>query len=246
MSDLYFADGTKFEGLSKGSAFETYLSQLSTTAFPLAIGKHTHGKSLIMYGDSLLQYSGGDGRIGEGFLTQINQYLGMEMTQKGYAGSNWTGTGAGDAPTRVQELLDAGIAYNVIILAWGTNSDATKGNGAITDSASKDGTMCAVMKWAVQSIREKYPFAGLGIIIPPAGSGGCDETKANLMIECCRHSSMHVPYLDLWHESGIVVDNKTTGEGGLGSDMVHLYDTGRNRYASALGPFIERICPYAI
>lgn len=244
MSDLYFTDGTKFEGLSKGSAFETYLSQLSTTAFPLAMGKHTHGKSLIMYGDSLLQYSGGDGRTGDGFLTQINKYLGMEMTQKGYAGSNWTGTGTGDAPTRVQELLDAGIKYNVIILAWGTNSDATKGNGTITDTASKDGTMCAVMKWAVASIREKCPYAGLGIIIPPAGSGGCNEDKANLMIECCRHSSMHVPYLDLWHESGIVVDNKTTGEGGLGSDMVHLYDTGRNRYASALGQFVERICPY--
>lgn len=244
MSDLYYVDGTKFEELSKGSAFETYLSQLSTTAFPLAIGKHTHRKSLIYYGDSLTQYSGGDGRTGDGFLTQINKYLGMEMTQKGYAGSNWTGTGVGDAPTRVQELLDADIEYDVIILAWGTNSDATKGNGTINDTASKDGTMCAVMKWAVQSIREKYPFAGLGIVIPPAGSGGCDEAKANLMIELCESASMHVPYLDLWHHSGIVVDNKTTGEGGLGSDMVHLYDTGRNRYASALGQFVERICPY--
>ena len=242
MSDLYFKNGEKFEALVKGSAFETYLSQLKTTAFPLAIGKHTHGKSLIMYGDSLTQYSGGDGRTGEGFLTQINKYLGMEMTQKGYAGSNWTGTNAGDCPTRVQELLDSNVEYDVIILAWGTNQDSNL--GTVNDTASKSGSMCAVMKWAVSSIRAKYPYAGLGIIIPPAGSGGCNEEKANLMIECCESSSMHVPYLDLWHTSGIVVDNKTTGEGGLGSDMVHLYDTGRNRYASALGQFVERICPY--
>ena len=209
---------------------------------PSEYNRHTFGKTLIMYGDSLTQYSGGDGLSGEGFLSQINQYLGMTMTQKGYAGSNWTGTGAGSAPTRVQELLDAGTEYDVIILAWGTNSDENL--GTVDDAAASDGSLCAVMKWAVSSIRAKYPYAGLGIVIPPAGSGGCDEAKANLMIECCEHKSMHVPYLDLWHHSGIVVDNKTTGEGGLGSDMVHLYATGRNRYASALGQFVERICPY--
>lgn len=210
--------------------------------FPEKYNKHTFGKSYVAFGDSLTQYSGGDGKSGVGFLSQINKYLGMEMTQTGYAGSNWTGTGVGDAPTRIQALIDAGVSYDVITLAWGTNSDATAGNGTIDDAPSKTGTMVAVMKWAINSIRETYPFTGLGIIIPPDGasamSGG---SKADLMIEVCK--LMRVPYLDLYYSSNIIANNNVSG--GLGNDQVHLYTYGRNRYASALGQFIEKICPYA-
>lgn len=240
MSDLYFKNGLKFEGLSKGNAFETYLSQLKTTAFPLAMGKHTHGKTLIMYGDSLTQYHGGDGRVGEGFLTQVNKYLGMEITQSGYAGSTWTGTNAGDCSTKINSLLTEGKTYNVIILAWGTNSDTTKGNGTINDEPSETGTMVSVMKWAISQIRTNFPNSGIGIIIPPPSLSFTEE-KANLMIECCKHSTMHVPYLDLFHSANITTVINT---GGVATDQIHLSSYGINRYASALGQFIEKICPY--
>ena len=207
--------------------------------FPEKFNKHTFGKTYVAIGDSLTQYSGGDGKSGTGFLTQINKYLGMQITQKGYAGSNWTGTGVGDAPARIQSLINEGISYDVITLAWGTNRDTE--NGTIDDASSKTGTMVAVMKWAINSIREKFPFTQLGIIIPPDGASAMHGgDKANLMIEVCK--LMRVPYLDLYYASNIIANNNISG--GLGSDQVHLYTYGRNRYASALGQFVERLCPY--
>ena len=241
---MYTSDGKPFEPLTRGSAFETYLTSLGYGAFPVVMRRHTHGKSLVWYGDSLGAYAGGNGRAGEGFLTQINKYLGMEMDNRGYAGSNWTGTHAGDAPIRIQQLLDDGVEYDVVILAWGTNADENLGTAQ--DAPAKYGSMCAVMKWAVQSIRAAHPHTGVGIVIPPPGSGGmgCSEEKANLMIECCRSADMHVPYLDMWHEGYIVGSTSISdGSNGLGYQDVHLSAAGRDRYASALMPFVERLCP---
>ena len=241
---MYTSDGKPFEPLTRGSAFETYLTSLGYGAFPVVMRRHTHGKSLVWYGDSLGAYAGGNGRAGEGFLTQINKYLGMEMDNRGYAGSNWTNTHAGDAPIRIQQLLDDGVEYDVVLLAWGTNADENLGTAQ--DAPAKYGSMCAVMKWAVQSIRAAHPHTGVGIVIPPPGSGGmgCSEEKANLMIECCRSADMHVPYLDMWHEGYIVGSTSISdGSNGLGYQDVHLSAAGRDRYASALMPFVERLCP---
>lgn len=241
---MYTSDGKLFEPLTRGSAFETYLASLGYGAFPVVMRRHTHGKTLLWYGDSLGAYVGGDGRTGEGFLTQINRYLGMEMQNRAVPGANWTSTNAGDCPTKIQALLDEGVAYDVILMAWGTNPDADL--GTVDDEPAKDGSMCAVMKWAVQSIRAAYPNTGVGIVIPPPGSVGmgCSEEKANLMIECCRSADLHVPYLDMWHEGYIVGSSSIKdGSNGLGYQDVHLSLPGRNRYASALMPFVERICP---
>ena len=241
---MYTSDGMPFEPLTRGSAFETYLTSLGYGAFPVVMRRHTHGKSLVWYGDSLGAYAGGNGRAGEGFLTQINKYLGMEMDNRGYAGSNWTNTHAGDAPIRIQQLLDDGVEYDVVLLAWGTNADENLGTAQ--HAPAKDGSMCAVMKWAVQSIRAAHPHTGVGIVIPPPGSGGmgCSEEKANLMIECCRSADMHVPYLDMWHEGYIVGSTSISdGSNGLNYQDVHLSAAGRDRYASALMPFVERLCP---
>ena len=241
---MYTSDGKPFKPLTEGSAFEAYLASRGYGAFPVVMRRHTHGKSLVWYGDSLGAYAGGNGRAGEGFLTQINKYLGMEMDNRGYAGSNWTGTHAGDAPIRIQQLLDDGVEYDVVLLAWGTNADENLGTPQ--DAPAKDGSMCAVMKWAVQSIRTVYPHTGVGIVIPPPGSGGmgCSEEKANLMIECCRSEDMHVPYLDMWHEGYIVGSTSISdGSNGLNYQDVHLSAAGRDRYASALMPFVERLCP---
>ena len=198
------------------------------------------GKTLIAFGDSLMQYAGGNGTTQGGFFTQANKYLNMNMKNMGYAGSNWTGSGAGDCKARINNLVSDDISYDVILLSWGTNNDENL--GTVDDEASDTGSMCAVMKWAVQQIRTNFPHSGLGIIIPPPSISGGNETKVNLMIECCKHESMHVPYLDLFHDANITVS--PIGTGGLGDDQVHLGEHGRNRYASALKPFIEKLVPY--
>ena len=200
----------------------------------------TAGKTLVAFGDSLMQYAGGDGSTGYGFFTQANKYLGMDIHNMGYAGSNWTGAGAGDCKARINKLVSNGIAYDVILLGWGTNQDENL--GTVDDEPSDSGSMCAVMKWAVQQIRTNFPHSGLGIILPPPGISGGSEEKVNLIKSCCEHSSMHVPYLDLFHSANITT--KPIGTGGLGDDQVHLGEHGRNRYASALKPFIEKLVPY--
>lgn len=200
----------------------------------------TAGKTLLAFGDSLMQYAGGSGSNDYGFFTQANKYLNMDMHNLGYAGSNWTGTGVGDCKARINKLISDGIAYDVILLGWGTNNDANL--GTVDDTPSDSGSMCAVIKWAVQQIRTNFPHSGLGIILPPPGVSGGNEEKVNLIKSCCEHSSMHVPYLDLFHSANITTT--PIGTGGLGDDQVHLGEHGRNRYASALKPFIEKLVPY--
>lgn len=198
------------------------------------------GKTLIAFGDSLMQYSGGDGSTGYGFFTQVNKYLNMNMSNMGYAGSSWTGSGTGDCKARINKLISDDVSYDVILLGWGTNQDADL--GTIEDEPSDTGSMCAVMKWAVQQIRTNFPHSGLGIILPPPGISGGSEEKINLIKSCCEHESMHVPYLDLFYNANIT--KTPIGTGGLGDDQVHLGEHGRNRYASALKPFIEKLVPY--
>lgn len=223
--------------LADSSEFSTAIKNNVDNFIPSKYAKHTFGKKLIIHGDSLTQYAGGDGKTGEGFLTLANRYLGMNMVQGGYAGSNWSGSNTGDAPAKVNKLISDGVDYDVILLAWGTNPD--KSNGTISDTASSTGSMVSVMKWAFTELRYNYPMAGIGAIIPPP-SLSFNEDKANLMINVCK--SEGIPYLDMFHAGGISINfNKN---GGLDNDQVHLHSIyGSSRYATALISFIERICP---
>lgn len=223
--------------LANSSEFSNVIKNNIDNFIPSKYAKHTFEKKLIIHGDSLTQYAGGDGKTGDGFLTLANRYLGMNMVQGGYAGSNWSGSNTGDAPAKVNKLISDGIDYDVILLAWGTNPD--KSNGTIGDTASSTGSMVSVMKWAFTELRYNYPMAGIGAIIPPP-SLSFNEDKANLMINVCK--SEGIPYLDMFHEGGISINfNKN---GGLNNDQVHLHGIyGSSKYATALISFIERICP---
>lgn len=223
--------------LANSDSFSNVIKTNIDTFIPQKYAKHTMGKSLIIYGDSLTQYAGGDGKTGEGFLTLANKYLGMNMVQSGYAGSNWSGSNDGDAPAKVNKLISDGIDYDVILLAWGTNPDDS--NGTISDTASSTGSMVSVMKWAIEEIRYNYPMAGIGVIIPPPALS-FTEDKANLMIDVCK--SEGIPYLNMFHEGGISINHNKNG--GLANDQVHLHSVyGSSKYATALISFIERICP---
>lgn len=238
--DSASSGGVDVRQMLLSSEFRTQFNENYNSFAPSVSVSHCHGKKLIMIGDSLTAYTGGDGSINDGFLTHINKYLGMKMTNSGYAGSNWTGVNAGDCSTKVTNLVNSGVIYDVILLAWGTNSDSTKGLGTVNDTASSTGTMCAVQKWAIDSIRTAFPKSAVGIVIAPP-SIGMSEEKANLTIENCK--KMRVPYCDLFYGSNIYLSN-TTAPSGLQADQTHLSTAGVRRYGAILGDFIQRICPY--
>lgn len=205
----------------------------SLFASPLGLS-NTKGKYLYIGGDSLHNYSGGDGETTDGFVTRYNKYLGMYITQDGYAGSTWSDLTGGGGIKRVTDLVESGTIYDVIILAWGTNDDPG-GNGTIDDNASNESgcTMIAAMKWCITQLRTAFPKTAVGVIIPPPKNTneGMKE-KGDLMIQVCEQ--MHVPYTDM--RRYLSIDD-------MGDDLVHLR-YGVDKYGANEANFIIDICPY--
>ena len=221
------------KSIAQSGYFNLFYKDKIQSILPETVRLHTFGKSLYVGGDSLHQYSGGDGFTTSGFITDYNKNLGFEIVRNdGYAGSSWTGTTGGGAIKRVIDLVANGVPYDVFILAWGTNDDTT--NGTIDDVASNDGSsMVGAMKWCVTQLRETFRKSAIGIIIPPpkVQLNAIDE-KADLMIEVCE--LLHVPYVDM--RNYVSFDD-------LQSDKVHL-GYGTNKYGSAEAKLIIDICPY--
>lgn len=227
-------DGTNAKNLILSSDFKTYFPMYYEN-FASPLGKrHTQGKTLYIGGDSLHAYSGGNGFTTDGFVTNYNKYLGfLNIAQNGHAGSTWTGTDGGGAIKRVTDLVADGIIYDVIILAWGTNSDASI--GTVDDEASNTSTTtCGAMKWCIEQLRTAFPNSAIGVIIPPPSSnqGTSLDEKANAMIEVCE--KMNVPYKDM---------RKYVLTSDL-SDGTHLNAGGSRKYGAAEANLILDICPY--
>lgn len=236
---LYDRNGNE---ISEINARSLILSNDFKTYFPMyyenyasPLGKrHTQGKTLYIGGDSLHAYSGGNGFTTDGFVTEYNKYLGFSnIAQNGYAGSTWTGTDGGGAIKRVTDLVASGTIYDVIILAWGTNSDASI--GTVDDDASNTSTTtCGAMKWCLEQLRTTFPNTVVGVIIPPPSSnqGTLLDEKANAMIKVCE--KMNVPYIDM---------RKYISTSDL-SDGTHLNVGGSKKYGTAEAKLILDICPY--
>lgn len=227
--------GTGARDLILSSGFKTYFPMYyENYASPLG-KRHTQGKSLYIGGDSLHAYAGGNGFTTGGFVTDYNEYLGFsQIAQNGYAGATWTGTDGGGAIKRVTDLVADGTVYDVIILAWGTNSDASI--GTVGDEASNTSTTtCGAMKWCIEQLRTTFPNTAVGVIIPPPSSnqGTSLDEKANTMIEVCE--SMNVPYVDM---------RKYISTGDL-SDGTHLSTSGSKKYGAAEAKLILDICLYS-
>ena len=239
---LYDINGNQIDGTGVTDVRSLILSSDFKTYFPMyyenfasPLGKrHTQGKKLYIGGDSLHDYSGGNGFTTDGFVTRYNKYLGFSViTQNGYAGSTWTGTNVGGAIKRVTDLVADGTIYDVIILAWGTNSDASV--GTVDDEASNTSTTtCGAMKWCIEQLRTAFPSSAIGVIIPPPSSnqGTSLDEKANAMIEVCE--KMNVPYADM--RNYISTSDL--------SDGTHLNTGGSKKYGCAEAKLILDICPY--
>lgn len=214
--------------------FKTFFNE-NYSLFANYLGvQHTKGKSLYIGGDSLHNYSGGDGFASAGFVTDYNKYLGFKtVVNHGYAGSTWTGTDGGGAIKRVTDLVANAIPYDTFILAWGTNDDTS--NGTIDDEANNDGSsMVGAMKWCITQLRTTFPKSAIGIIIPPPKNtnDGMKE-KGDLMIQVCEQ--MRVPYVDM---------RMYLSMSDISSDLVHLGTGGVVKYGSAEAKLILDICPY--
>lgn len=221
--------------LAGNNTFQNYLGEYINDFIPLTSKRQTFGKAIYIGGDSLHAYAGGDGFSTNGFVTNWNKYLGFSVvTNAGYAGSKWSETTGGGGIKKAKDLISAGIVYDVIILAWGTNDD-NAGNGTIDDAASdaEGATMVASMKWIITNLRNTFQKTSIGVIIPPPKNteDGMKE-RGDLMIQVCE--LLHVPYVDMRQYISI---------SDLGGDKVHL-GTGSNKYGSAEASLILRICHY--
>lgn len=211
--------------------FKTYYAQMA----PKVGLYQTYRKAIYIGGDSLHDYSGGDGVSEPGFVTKWNQYLNFSVCKNdGYAGSTWTELTGGGGLKRAKDLISDGTVYDVVVLAWGTNDD-TGGNGTIDDPASdtEGCTMVAAMKWIITNLHNTFKKTAIGVIIPPPKNteDGMKE-KGDLMIQVCEQ--LHVPYKDMRNYISI---------SDLGSDAVHL-GTGSDKYGAAEASLVLDICPY--
>lgn len=237
-STLYSVSAYNLEGFGKGTAeneyFLKYFKEQADKAIPIYYRPHTYGKSLYVGGDSLHAYSGGNGFESSGFISDYNKYLGFKSIKNdGYAGSTWTGTTGGGAIKRVTDLVASGTVYDVVILAWGTNSDNSI--GTVDDEASNTATTtCGAMKWCIEQLRTAFPNTVVGVIVPPPSSnqGTSLDEKADAMIDVCE--KMNVPYVDM---------RKYISTKDL-SDGTHLNVSGSKKYGSAEAKLILDICPY--
>lgn len=238
-SSLQMLDAINKEGFGKGTAeneyFQRYLREQIDKIMPMYYCLQTRGKSLYVGGDSLTQYSGGDGfGVNNGFITNYNKYFGFKtITSHGYAGSTWSGTSGGGGIKRITDLITAGVPYDVFIFAWGTNPD-TDGVGTVDDEASETATTtCGAMKWCIEQLRATFPKSAIGIVIPPPKMSETDmDAQADIMIQLCE--KLHVPYIDMRKYLSIV---------DMSSDLVHL-GYGIEKYGSAEAKLILDICPY--
>lgn len=224
-----------YRGMTLNTHFKTFFEENYPQFAPKLGVLRTKGKSIYIGGDSLHAYSGGDGKSTNGFVTNWNKYLGFATVKNdGYAGSTWTGTGAGGGINRITELVANGVPYDVFILAWGTNDD-TGGNGTIDDEASntEGSTMVSAMKWCITQLRTTFRYSAIGVIIPPPKNtnDGMKE-KGDLMVSVCEQ--LHVPYVDM--REYLSMDD-------MSSDGVHL-GYGANKYGCAEAKLILDICPY--
>lgn len=217
-----------------------------------------YGKRWYAAGDSLTQYAGGRGvpndETDTGFVTQIMRRTGVIGVNGGKAGLKWSsGTDGefetGSAVDRVNTIINGTDMYDIVTFAYGTNSDVD-GEGTVDDAPAYDGTMCSAIKWCIEKLVEWNPDIQIGIILPPKradmGDSGNQlmKTRGDLIRQVAEMYG--VPCCDMWAESGINLMHYTNPDTGNEkyyylSDMLHLSDRGKIKYANRLKSFLETL-----
>ncbi|MCD7751003.1 MAG: SGNH/GDSL hydrolase family protein [Lachnospiraceae bacterium] len=206
----------------------------------------THGKTWVIFGDSTADaYGGRDWQEstsnvgGEGWTADdyyvswtgyfwasgIARELGLTIDNRAASGSN---INISDVYTDVSgvyklqefiEELDAGTIEppDYITMHFGANSLARE-IGTADDTSENTDTVYGAMKYFIETLREKCPYASIGFVLPyqcmwSSQSSIYDESQSrspyggrNAMKAVLDTDEYHVPYIDLWTESGITTD----------------------------------------
>ena len=149
------------------------------------------------------------------------------------------GVGAGSTSYSAQQKVNDmknldWSTVNTIFIHFGTNDIAYKNSvGTANDTASKNGTMVASLKYAVNTILAKYPQMRIvicGVIYRYADA--CMPTDLipvnTVLKETC--ASIGIPFVDLFEEMGVNTTNRTT----FLYDGTHPNANGKERYVECL------------
>ena len=168
-------------------------------------------KHWLLMGDSITDWFAGKDYSGEGFASKIALELDMTFSNIAYEGENLNG-----GITRLNSYIagvESGenIMPDYVTIAYGTNgtSDTV---GTVNDGVDA-ATYPGWVKKVIGIIREKFPRAVIGFVLPMQGDwvtwngntggkdikGNHDAIKAVLGLP-----EYAVPYIDMYYESGIV------------------------------------------
>lgn len=168
-------------------------------------------KHWLLMGDSITAWFAGEDYSGEGFASKIALEFDMTFSNIAYEGENLNG-----GITRLNNYI-AGVESgenpvpDYVTIAYGTNGNANT-IGTVDDTADA-ATYPGWVKKAIGIIREKFPRAVIGFVLPMQGDwvtwngnsagkdikGNHDAIKAVLGLP-----EYAVPYIDMYYESGIV------------------------------------------
>lgn len=199
-------------------------------------------KSVIAFGDSIVQYQGNNV-----FRYAISLYGLETYRNEGHAGADWI-----NAKTYVDNLLVSPADsttllnenYNIITFAFGTNNSVS--NGTVSDLITAN-TMCGAAKYCIENALYYCRRAQIGGVIPPQRQEGNDIQKTRNELLRQIYEMYSIPYLDLERGGQIVPDNVNSVASALGKsqyylgDGLHLGDNGSNNYQLRYAEFIANL-----
>lgn len=176
-------------------------------------------KSMLMVGDSLLNWGGGND-YADGFLKIVHEKTGVATTNEGLAGAWWQ-TGDGQdycGVNRINTLISDGRKYDFYCIMLGTNAGSTTDTG---ETSADTSTMCGAIRYCIETLKAYEPTKPILICLPPQrAEGNENQERVNEVIKTIVES-YGVKTLDIYHNGGIVPNTKIASINYL-TDGLHL------------------------
>ena len=138
---------------------------------------HMVGAKVYVSGDSITAQSSTllnnttSNDFGKGWYDRIGIKYIQQYECHGYEGNRWysTGTLKNSAVADVKKIIEAGAAYDYIVLEWGTNdiwSGASFGSADdVASDADNAGTVAAI-RWCIENLQSNFPSTRIIVIMP--------------------------------------------------------------------------------
>lgn len=176
-------------------------------------------KSMLMVGDSLLNWGGGND-YADGFLKIVHEKTGVATTNEGLTGAWWQ-EGEGQTQcgvTRVNTLIEDQRKYDMYCFMLGTNEGSNTDTGETSETTT---TMSGAIRYCMETLKAYEPTKPILVCLPPQrAEGNENQEKVNEVIKSIVES-YSVKTKDFYHESGIVPNTKIASINYL-KDGLHL------------------------